>query len=194
VKLRVLLADDHPFVRLGVRCSLEAAGIAVVGEASSGSELLRLLRATPCDAVVTDLAMPDAAGDTCEHVNFIRRLRERWPLLPVIVLTGETDHALLRAVRQTGVARILRKNGPLDTLVATVRDVCRAQAGASATTAEPGPASPVPRASACAGRAPQSAVRRLVPLTAFVVDPARRDTATAIDCPRSAIAAGRTPR
>jgi two-component system capsular synthesis response regulator RcsB len=192
VKPRVLLADDHPFVRLGLRCSLLAAGIEVVGEASSGSELLGLLRATPCDAVVTDLAMPDAAGNACERANFIRRLRERWPLLPVIVLTGETDQALLRAVRQTGVARILRKSSPLDTLAATVRDVCPAQAGASAAT-EFGPASPAPRASACAGRAPRSAVCRRVSPTAFIVDTAGRGVATAVDRPRRAVAAGRSP-
>jgi len=124
VKLRVLLADDHPFVRLGVRCTLEAGGIEVVGEASGASELLALIAAVRCDAVVTDLAMPGTPGGACERIAFVRQLRERWPALPVIVLTGETDASMLAALRQTGIAALLLKSDPPDLLSAAVRDVC----------------------------------------------------------------------
>ncbi|MCX4150694.1 MULTISPECIES: response regulator [Paraburkholderia] len=60
--VRVILADDHPFVLLGVRAALEMrAGVAIVGEAATPTSLITLLESTPCDVLVTDLTMPEAS-------------------------------------------------------------------------------------------------------------------------------------
>jgi hypothetical protein len=61
--LRVILADDHPFVLLGVRSALSVhRDIMIVGEATSPTSLLDLLSTVPCDLLVADLTMPEANG------------------------------------------------------------------------------------------------------------------------------------
>lgn len=86
-RVRVVLADDHPMFRFGLRAILEAAeDIEVVGEAKDGQELVALVEKERPDVVLTDLAMPlvDGAAAT-------RRIIERYPALGVIVLTMHED-------------------------------------------------------------------------------------------------------
>jgi two-component system capsular synthesis response regulator RcsB len=122
LKLRVVLADDHPFVLLGVRSALEAAGdIHVVGEASGPSALFCTLEKVPCDIVLTDLTMPGEPGASQDGLTLVRRLRRDWPELRTVVLTSIANVAILRAVMNTGVTALIRKSEPMDELVAAVR-------------------------------------------------------------------------
>ncbi|WP_322103600.1 response regulator transcription factor [Paraburkholderia sp. J41] len=122
MKLRAVLADDHPFVLLGVRSALVAAGdIEVVGEASSASGLFDLLDSVNCDIVVTDLTMPEPRGDAEDGLRLVRRLRRDWPDLRVVVLTSIANVAILRAVMNTGVIAMLRKSESMDELARAVR-------------------------------------------------------------------------
>lgn len=122
MKLRVVLADDHPFVLLGVRSALVAAGgIEVVGEASRPRALLAVLDAVACDVVVTDLTMPDVAGEAEDGLRLVHRLRRDWPALRIVVLTGITNVAILRAVMNAGVTAMLKKSEPMDELTSAVR-------------------------------------------------------------------------
>lgn len=122
MKLRVVLADDHPFVLLGVRSALLAADdIEVAGEACGARELLQTLQTVPCDVVVTDLNMPSASGEADDGLQLVRRLRRDWPHLPVVVLTSVANAVLLRAVAHAGVVAMLRKAEPMDDLAAIVR-------------------------------------------------------------------------
>jgi hypothetical protein len=60
IETRVVLADDHPFVLLGIRATFSTdESPDVVGEAGSAAALLTLLVSTPCDVLVTDFAMPE---------------------------------------------------------------------------------------------------------------------------------------
>ncbi|PVX97887.1 response regulator transcription factor [Paraburkholderia unamae] len=121
MKLRVVLADDHPFVLLGVRSALVACGdIEITGEACGASELFELLKTVPCDVVVTDLNMPAASGEAEDGLRLVRRLRHDWPDIRVVVLTSVANAAILRAVAHTGVTAMLRKNEPLDGLAGIV--------------------------------------------------------------------------
>lgn len=123
MKLRVVLADDHPFVLLGVRAVLaEAGGIEVVGEASSPGALFRTLSALPCDVVVTDLTMPGGPDDPEDGLLLLRRLRRDWPSLHIVVLTSITNVAILRAVMNAGVTAMLKKSESMDELICAVRD------------------------------------------------------------------------
>ncbi|MBN3812194.1 response regulator transcription factor [Paraburkholderia sp. Ac-20347] len=122
LKLRVVLADDHPFVLLGVRSALEAAGdVQVVGEAASPCELIGALERFPCDVAVTDLTMPSAPGEIEDGLPLVRRLRRDWPQCRIVVLTSITNVAILRAVLDTGVTALLRKSEPMEELTAAVR-------------------------------------------------------------------------
>jgi DNA-binding NarL/FixJ family response regulator len=94
--VRVVLADDHPMFRYGLRAVLDAADeVQVLGEAADGEQLLALVDRTGPDVVLTDLAMPELDGATAT-----RRLRERHPDVGVLELTmHEDDEALFGALR-----------------------------------------------------------------------------------------------
>lgn len=110
VNLRVILADDHPFVLLGVRVALELhAGVTVVGEANTPTSLIKLLQSTPCDVLVTDLTMPEASGEVEDGLDLVRRIRSAWPLLRIVVMTALTNTAILRAIVSDGAISLLSK-------------------------------------------------------------------------------------
>jgi NarL family two-component system response regulator LiaR len=83
---RVLLVDDHDLFRTGLRNLLEEQGVHVVGEASTGTEALRMIREVAPDVVVMDLNMPGISG-----VEAIRQISMIAPLTRVVVLTI-SDH------------------------------------------------------------------------------------------------------
>ncbi|MFM0361047.1 response regulator [Paraburkholderia sediminicola] len=115
--LRVILADDHPFVLLGVRAALEMhAGVAIVGEATTPTSLITLLQSTPCDVLVTDLTMPEASGKGEDGLDLVRRIRSTWPLLRIVVMTALTNAAILRAIVSEGVVSALSKMETMDEL------------------------------------------------------------------------------
>jgi len=81
--IRVVVTDDHPVVRQGLRSFLEAQGFEVVGEAADGDEAVRLVERTQPDVLLTDLVMPGVDG-----VEAIRRLRAEGPPVGILVLTS----------------------------------------------------------------------------------------------------------
>jgi DNA-binding NarL/FixJ family response regulator len=111
--IRVLLADDHPVVREGLRGMLAAEpDIDVVGEAASGPEAVTLAQRLRPDVVLMDLRMPGGDG-----VEATRRL----PGVTVVVLTTyDSDADILRAV-EAGAAGYLLKDTPRAVLADSVR-------------------------------------------------------------------------
>lgn len=117
MKLRIILADDHPFVLLGIRAALEVrAGIAIVGEAATPTSLIALLHGTPCDVLVTDLSMREPPGGVEDGLGLIRRIRRGWPQLRIVVITTQTNAAILRAIVSEGAVSTLGKAEPMSEL------------------------------------------------------------------------------
>lgn len=117
MNLRVILADDHPFVLLGVRAALEMhAGVTIVGEALTPGLLIKLLQSTPCDVLVTDLTMPEASGAVEDGLDLVRRIRCAWPSLRIVVMTALTNTEILRAIVSDGVVSTLSKMETSDEL------------------------------------------------------------------------------
>lgn len=117
MNLRVILADDHPFVLLGVRAALEMqAGVTIVGEALTPGLLIKLLQSTPCDVLVTDLTMPEASGAVEDGLDLVRRIRCAWPSLRIVVMTALTNTEILRAIVSDGVVSALSKMETTDEL------------------------------------------------------------------------------
>lgn len=125
---RVVLVDDQPLVRAGVRAVLESAGIEVVAEAGDGSEALHRARECAPDVVVMDLRMPRMDG-----VEATRRLRADDALAAVRVLvltTFDADENVLHALR-AGADGFLSKTAEPDQLIEAVERAARGEAALS---------------------------------------------------------------
>jgi len=121
--IRVLLADDHPVVREGLRGMLAAEpGIDVAGEAGSGDEAVSLGRELRPDVILMDLRMPHGDG-----VSAITRIREDQPRARIIVLTTyDTDADILRAI-EAGATGYLLKDTARAALVSAIRAAARGE-------------------------------------------------------------------
>lgn len=107
--LRIIIADDHPIVRVGQRVVIEASGkCRVVGEANGPDELLALVASQPCDVIVTDFAMP---GDQqADGYGLLGLLHRQYPRLPVILVTMFANVATLRAALGHGARGVVAKS------------------------------------------------------------------------------------
>jgi len=119
--IRLLIADDHPVVRDGLRGIFEASGdFEVVGEAANGREAVDRAAALRPDVVLMDLRMPVLDG-----VSAIRALAERGVTARVLVLTTfDTDTDVVPAV-EAGATGYLLKDSPPDELLRGVRAAAR---------------------------------------------------------------------
>jgi DNA-binding NarL/FixJ family response regulator len=116
-RVRVLIVDDHPAVRRGLRTFLELAdGLEVVGEAADGRSALDLIAATGPDVVLLDMALPGMDG-----VEVLHELRRRELSCRALVVTSYTDR--LPAAIRAGARGYLSKDVDPVALVAAVRSV-----------------------------------------------------------------------
>ena len=109
--MRVLIADDHRLIVDGIKRALEASDdFEVVGEASSGAQVLPLVGRTNPDLVLLDLRMPGADGLTC-----LGQIRKRYPEVKVVVLSVSTDENVIQTVLKRGAsAYIVKSINPID--------------------------------------------------------------------------------
>lgn len=118
---RVLLVDDHPVVREGLRGMINAEDdLTVVGEAGSGAEAVALAESLCPDVILMDLRMPDVDGVTATE----RILAASPSIRIVVVTTYESDADILRAV-EAGAAGYLLKDASRRELADAVRDAAR---------------------------------------------------------------------
>lgn len=131
--IRVLLADDHPFVRRGVRETLEDAGIVVVAEAGDGDEALRLVRALGdrVDIAVVDLSMPGPGG-----LEVVSRLVSEKKGFPVLVLSMLPTEGTGVQAMEAGAMGYLSKRDAPDQIVDAVRIVATGRRYVSDALAE----------------------------------------------------------
>ncbi|KAF1703733.1 response regulator transcription factor [Pseudoxanthomonas suwonensis] len=121
-KLRIILADDHPVVRTGLRLLLESGGNAeVVAEAGSPASLFQALGQAEADLLLTDFIMP--GGEGVDGLAMLSRLRAHWPRLPVVVLTMAGNANVLQAILGTGVRGLLDKSDTLSELTLAISTV-----------------------------------------------------------------------
>lgn len=102
---RVLLVDDNPDLRYLTRLSLESESCEIVGEGSNGLEALSAAEDLQPDVVVIDLRMPLMDG-----VQATRLLRERFPDLRIIVMTGSDDPDLSKEIDAAGADLAIDKS------------------------------------------------------------------------------------
>lgn len=116
---RVLIVDDHPLFRSGLKAALESTGgTDVVAEAATAAEALEAVARQIPDVVVMDLALPDASG-----IDVTRQLTALHPGLPVLMLTMSDDDGSLLAALQAGARGYLVKGAGAGEVLHAVRTV-----------------------------------------------------------------------
>jgi DNA-binding NarL/FixJ family response regulator len=125
--IRVVLADDHPVVRAGIRQELVAAGIDVVGEATTGEMVEGLVATLQPEVLVLDVEMPGLNG-----LEVARRLRERQERLSVqpvyiLVLSAYDHEAYVFGLLDAGATGYVLKDEALETIVQAVQTAARGE-------------------------------------------------------------------
>jgi two-component system, NarL family, captular synthesis response regulator RcsB len=116
----IILADDHPIVRYGIRQALESQGLAkVMEEASSARELLEAVTRTPCEIIVTDFSMPDEQNR--DGLSLIERLVRLFPDKPIVVITALRNPGLVAALLKHGVKAVVEKSGDIAELALAIK-------------------------------------------------------------------------
>lgn len=114
---RLVIADDHYFMRVGLRLVLNAqADLTVVGEAENGLQAIELCRRLVPDLVLMDIQMPVMGG-----LEATRAIKEEHPTVSVLVLTSHEDPSYLFEAIKTGASGYVLKDAPKARLIDTVR-------------------------------------------------------------------------
>lgn len=121
--IRVLIVDDHPVVRQGVRSLLvNHSDIQVVAEAESAANLFATLNGNPPDVILLDVRMPGPSG-----IEITQRLKRERPSIKVIILTTyEDDEVLFGALRAGADGYLLKSTSP-EILASSIRSVARGE-------------------------------------------------------------------
>ena len=115
--IRVISADDHAVVRVGVKQLLaDAPGIEFVAEAGSGTELMQVLQHHPCDVLLLDISMPDKDG-----LTLLKEVRSNWPGIAVVILSMHPERQYAARALRAGARGYLTKQGAAEQLVEAVR-------------------------------------------------------------------------
>jgi DNA-binding NarL/FixJ family response regulator len=129
---RVVIADDHPVFRRGLKALLDGEdGLSVVGEAADGLEAVKVVLDLEPDVVVMDLHMPGMGG-----VDAAKQILEALPSLGVLVLTMHEDDELVFAAMKAGARGYLVKTTDDDEIVRAVQAIGAGEAIFSATIAQ----------------------------------------------------------
>ena len=119
----IVIADDQALFREGLRTLLSTRpDMEVVGEAANGEEAVALVEQLRPNGVLMDLRMPKVDG-----IQATARLRERWPEIPVLVLTTFDDDANLFGALRAGAAGYLLKDVSSETLVSAIQAATRGE-------------------------------------------------------------------
>jgi two-component system invasion response regulator UvrY len=130
--IRIVIADDHPVVRQGIRQIVGAAGdMLIADEATDGRELLQRARSTPHDLVLLDLSMPATDG-----LDVLKQLKRERPKVPVVILTISPEEQFAIRALKAGAAGYLMKEGVPIELVAAIRKAVAGGRYLSARVAE----------------------------------------------------------
>ncbi|HXV44631.1 MAG TPA: response regulator transcription factor [Anaerolineae bacterium] len=123
--IRVILADDHPVTRDGIRNLLQrASGIEVVGEADNGTEALRLIEELTPDVLLLDMEMPGLKG-----IDVARQLKAGSSPVRILALSAYDDKQYILELLASGASGYLVKEEAPEAIIEAVRGVAQGQQG-----------------------------------------------------------------
>ena len=130
--MRVLIADDHPVVRQGLKQILAAEpDIVVVGEAKNADETLELARDLDWDVLILDYSMPGGNG-----LNILKEIKHALPQRPILVLSMHPEDSIALSVLRAGAAGYINKQCASDELTIAIRKAVNGKKYISSTLAE----------------------------------------------------------
>jgi two-component system invasion response regulator UvrY len=130
--IQVAIVDDHQIVRTGFRELLsEDASINIAFEAATGDEALEKLRATQCGVLLLDISLPGKSG-----VDVLRAVRQRYPEIKVLILSGFPEESYALAMIKNGANGYLCKDCERDELLRAIHMVSAGRRYVSPRTAE----------------------------------------------------------
>jgi DNA-binding NarL/FixJ family response regulator len=116
VSPQILIVDDHPSVRAGVRRAIEGAGMRCCGEAASRDEAVAQIALHNPDGVILDLNLPDGSG-----LDVISWIREHSQTMAILMLTISDEDSHLLAAMKSGASAYVKKSAPLSQVVASLK-------------------------------------------------------------------------
>ncbi|HMM21350.1 MAG TPA: response regulator transcription factor [Selenomonadales bacterium] len=120
-KIKVIIADDHAILRTGLKLMLGLDNsIDVVGEVSSGEELLVLLESATADVLILDLSLPGMNG-----VDVIYEIKNRGHLIHILVLTMHTEEQYIKAAMNAGALGYVNKSAFDTELLSAIKSVAK---------------------------------------------------------------------
>jgi DNA-binding NarL/FixJ family response regulator len=123
--IRIVIADDHPVVRRGIKDLLErASDIQVVGEASTGKDALLLVDEVVPDVLLLDMELPDMKG-----VEVARQLQANGSPVKIMVLSAHDDPRIIHELMEAGAMGYLVKEEAPQVIVDAVRGIARGEQG-----------------------------------------------------------------
>ena len=130
--IKIVIADDHPIVRAGLKQILaDASDIKVVAEAGDGHEILKLIRKGGVDVVLLDITMPGLMG-----LDALKQMSVENPKLPILVLSMHPEEQYAIRVLKAGASGYLTKAAAPEQLIGAIRKVFRGGRYVSAALAE----------------------------------------------------------
>jgi DNA-binding NarL/FixJ family response regulator len=124
-KIKILLVDDHPVVRIGIRSMLEEnADLQVVGEAMNGRQGIEFFTKYSPDVVVLDMDLPDMSG-----LEVLKRIKQEAENIPILALSAHDEDEYINALIDGGLSGYVVKEEAPEILVNAVRAVANGEKG-----------------------------------------------------------------
>jgi DNA-binding NarL/FixJ family response regulator len=120
MSIRVVLADDHPVVRAGLRAVIEKSkeDIAIVDEAINGMEVLKIAEKSPADVYLLDVEMPHLNG-----IETAERLLKKDPKAKIIILSIHDSRIFVQRALRCGVKGYILKESATDEVIQAIQEV-----------------------------------------------------------------------
>lgn len=130
--IRILIADDHAIVRAGLQTLLSGLpDMEVAGEAGSGDEAVKMVKAAEWDVVLLDISMPEKSG-----VDTLTEIKRHRPELPVVMLSMHPEGQYAVSLLRAGASGYVSKDGAPEELVQAIRTVTKGRRYVSTTLGE----------------------------------------------------------